>query len=316
LFREGKAAFERGEYETACPQLAESQRLEPAGGTLLALALCYEAWGKNATAWALFQEAEAVARRQGRADRERIAKQRVALLEPGLSYLTITVESSGDEPVEVFLDGLRVGEAAYGARTAVDVGTHVVEARRGEELFFVRTVEFVGKEEVSVTVPAPPAESGDAGEATGAVATPSPARPPAARASGPVTAPPPATRPSSDQTGSGSALQRYLPAALLGVGVASLLVGGYFGVRAFRSSNEVETQCPKDPCSASLESVHESAKSDASVSTWLMSAGAVTAGVGTYLFLQNTPSEPRVTASRRSAAAGPGRVFVGWSGSF
>jgi hypothetical protein len=316
LFREGKAAFERGDYEIACPQLAESQRLEPAGGTLLALALCYEAWGKNATAWALFQEAEVVARRQRRPDRERVAKQRAALLEPGLSFLTITVESSADESVEVFLDGLRVGEAAYGARTAVDVGAHVVEARHGGEQFFVRTVELAGKEVVSITVPAPPAASGRGGVRENA-ATPSPASPaPAASAAGPVTAKPPPAASSSDQAGSGSALQRYVPAALLGVGVATLLVGGYFGVRAFRGSSEVESKCPNDPCSASLKSVHESSKSDASLATWLMSAGAVTAGVGTYLILRNPASEPRVSASRHSVSTGPKGVFVGCSGRF
>jgi tetratricopeptide (TPR) repeat protein len=50
LFREGREAFKKGDYAAACPKFEESQRLDPAIGTLLNLALCEERWGRLADA--------------------------------------------------------------------------------------------------------------------------------------------------------------------------------------------------------------------------------------------------------------------------
>lgn len=60
LFREGREAVKRGDYAVACPKFAESQRLDPANGTLLNLALCEEGWGHAADARGHLREVLAV----------------------------------------------------------------------------------------------------------------------------------------------------------------------------------------------------------------------------------------------------------------
>jgi hypothetical protein len=80
LFEEGRESFVAGNLVDACPKLAESYRLDPATGTLMALALCHEQEGKLALAWAELNEAEARARQEGRSDRIEYVRSRMDVL--------------------------------------------------------------------------------------------------------------------------------------------------------------------------------------------------------------------------------------------
>ena len=57
LFSAGRADVERGDYASACPKFADSQRLDPAPGTLINLADCEEHVGQLARAWQHWREA-------------------------------------------------------------------------------------------------------------------------------------------------------------------------------------------------------------------------------------------------------------------
>src|SRR4051812_25624340 len=58
LYRAAKESAKRGDWEKACAQFAESQRLDPAPGTLVNLADCEEHRGLVTSAWTHFTEVE------------------------------------------------------------------------------------------------------------------------------------------------------------------------------------------------------------------------------------------------------------------
>ena len=142
LFIQGRQLLEAGEVAQACDQLRASQNLDPGLGTLLLLAHCYEKLGKTASAWATFRAAESIARRQGQADRQRIAKDRAELLEPTLSKLALRL------PPEVNPDTLsfeRDGEPIPGAAALqavpVDPGLHRLRVSAPGKLPWSREVQ-------------------------------------------------------------------------------------------------------------------------------------------------------------------------------
>ncbi len=85
LFRKGREAAEKGDWATACPKFAESQRLDPAPGTLLNLADCEEHTGQLATSYEHFKTAvETMAPND---DRIPFAKQHMAAVEKKVPHL-------------------------------------------------------------------------------------------------------------------------------------------------------------------------------------------------------------------------------------
>ena len=130
LFVEAKKRMAAGDYASACPKLAERQRLDPGSGTLAALATCDEHEGRTATAWSEFKDLIAAAQAASRPDREEFAKRHVAQLEPLLSHMTITVSAGarGIPSLVVQRDGIPVGAPSWGLSFPVDPGDHVVEA--------------------------------------------------------------------------------------------------------------------------------------------------------------------------------------------
>src|ERR1700688_1814866 len=70
LFDEAKRLTKGGDYTSACPKIAEAQRLHPTAAKLLALGDCYQHVNKLASAWGSFKQAEIAARNAGDAERQ------------------------------------------------------------------------------------------------------------------------------------------------------------------------------------------------------------------------------------------------------
>ena len=81
LYDEARKLVEAKNFAAACPKFKESYDLDPAGGTLLNLADCYERQGKPALAWTTFKDALVAAERDSNAGRVEFAKTHIAALE-------------------------------------------------------------------------------------------------------------------------------------------------------------------------------------------------------------------------------------------
>jgi hypothetical protein len=146
LYRQARDLMAAGDYARACPKFAESQRLDPATGTLLNLAACHEKQGRLATAWLEYSDAVFAARRDGREDRVAYAEERARALEPKLSRLTLLLAADADEPnLEIELDGASVGRAVIGAPTPVDPGSHTVRATAPGKKAWSQTLQLEGE---------------------------------------------------------------------------------------------------------------------------------------------------------------------------
>jgi serine/threonine-protein kinase len=154
LFDEARALMAQKRYAEACPKLEESQRRDPGGGTLLNLALCREAEGKTATAYVTFTETLSLATRDGRRDRQEIARTHMAALQPSLPRLTVDVQAGAViDGLAIALDGAPLPKAAWSVAMPVDPGAHTVSAAAPGRAGWEATITVLGGEKKAVSVP-------------------------------------------------------------------------------------------------------------------------------------------------------------------
>jgi hypothetical protein len=154
LFADGKRLMTTGEYASACPKFAASQKLDPAVGTALNLADCYEKLGRTASAWAEFRGAASAAHLVGSKDREQLAVDRAKSLEGRLSYLTITTAAPLALGAQVTRDGAVIESAVIGTPIPIDPGKHDIEVvASGKRKWSVEVDVGVAASRVTVSVP-------------------------------------------------------------------------------------------------------------------------------------------------------------------
>ena len=290
LFDEGKRLMQEKNFAAACPKLAESQRLDPAGGTILALALCHEGEGKTATAWAEFNQALGDARRDKRADREAAASDHIKALEPRLARLRVVVNKPVDGLV-VKRDGLVVGSAQWGTALAIDPGAHAFEVTAPNKQRWTSTVT-VDQEgrTLDVIVPA-------LADAPSAAAPPPPATPP----------------PDREPVREGSSSQRTWGLVIGGVGVVAAGVGAGFGLSASSKWKDAEKACPGNVCpNSAATQAGKDAGTAADVSTALFVLGGIALAGGAVLYLTAPKAdEARVRVTPWAGPSGGGAMIGG-----
>jgi hypothetical protein len=153
LYREGRALLLAERFDEACPKLAESQRLEPRGGTLLNLAACHERQGKVASAWSEFHDALAAARAESQPKRARLAEERIAALGPRVPWLTINVTAeAAAQGAHVTFDGGELPRLGWGKDMPVDPGDHALVISAAGRVEETRTVSLREGERQTVDI--------------------------------------------------------------------------------------------------------------------------------------------------------------------
>jgi hypothetical protein len=150
LFEDGRELLKAGKVSEACMKLAESQRLDPGGGTLLNLAICHEREGRLATAATEFEEAIALAVKDQRPEREKLAREHLAAIEPKIPRLTIR---GADPAATVTLNGTVLATTALGTPLRVDLGLHVVKVEAPGKVPLTTTVSVVAGEKRTLDLP-------------------------------------------------------------------------------------------------------------------------------------------------------------------
>ena len=257
LFQQGLGAMERGDYGRACGLLAESQRLDPGGGTLLNLALCHERAGNIATAWARYHDALGIARRDAREDRITFAAEHIKLLEPRLPRLAISM----NEPVagaHAKVDGVDLSASVWETPSPIDPGEHVLRVEAPGRAPWTTKVAVVEAETRRVTVP----------RLAPALAMESPA----------PLAPPGRT-------------QRILGWSLTGVGGSAVIAGAVLGALAIGAESTADASCPGTGACSDPRGIDASNRATAfSTAATISAIGGAIVLAGGILLLLTAPS--------------------------
>src|SRR5262249_10871240 len=135
LYKEGWRMYEDKQYAEACPLLERSLAASPAIRTRGALALCYEALGKMASAYVTWKGVADQAKDAGAVEAWRLkrANQKLEQLSPRLIRVVFQIADSQTN-VQVWLDGRALPSTELASAIPVDAGAHRVEAKAPERV--------------------------------------------------------------------------------------------------------------------------------------------------------------------------------------
>jgi hypothetical protein len=240
LFNDGRKLLAEGKLAQACDAFEASNRVEPRAGTLIRLGECREQNHQLASAWSAYKDA--LTRVTNPAKRDK-AKAKAKLLEPRLSYLTVSVpDDSRVDDLSLARDGKPFDPMLWNRALPVDGGDYVIAGRApGHEEW--QTTAHVPIEGGKVSVEVPKFK-----ELIKLVAPRPPPLPVAiaAAASGPIESAAPGRL----------TARRKLALGVAGASVVAVVAGAVLGELASAKQRDAFRRCP-DPamsCNAAAES--------------------------------------------------------------
>lgn len=265
--------MESKNYQDACQKFGESQKLDPAAGTLMNLGTCEEKLGKLASAWQHWKEA--IDALPPKDDRIPFARSRVEELEKKLPRLQATLASGIDHGAKIYRDEIELGPGGQGVPLPVDPGPHVI------------TVRMPGHLPKTVTVSIGIGELSQIDVHPGAID--------------------PAASAGAEKTGA-----RTLGWILGGVGIAGVGTAVVSGLMLMRTKNTVAAHCVDKVCN-DAEGLDAVAKGKTllvvNASSWVV--GGLGLGLGAYFILSAPKSQATTALVPSFGSAGASLSYIG-----
>jgi tetratricopeptide (TPR) repeat protein len=269
LFDQAVELTKHDKYDEACPKFQESNRLDPSIGAQFQLANCHERNGRIASAWAMFLDVASQSRARAQLEREAVARERAAKLEPRLPRLVVTVPEGSKVPgLEIRRNGILVGAAQWGTPMPVDPGEVELTLQASGKESLRQRVRLEEGKTFNYSVPA----LADAAPVTARETTPASA----ATEQPAVPAPPRSPSPPAD---AGTNRNRPWVIGLSTVGVAGLAVGTTFALLALSKYEQSKDDCDKDDvnaCGSHGIELRDEARTKGDIAT----VGFIVGGVG------------------------------------
>jgi hypothetical protein len=301
-FDAGRALLKDKRYSDACPKFEESQRQDPASGTLLALAYCQELSGLLATSRASYLAAARLAEREGHRDRQTAALERAKALASRVSRVTVIVphELMVLPGFHLLCDGIEFERASFGIAVATDGGNHAFEASAPGRVPWTSTVNlFAEGDQKSLVLPV--------------LDSVQPGDPKVAAQGAPVAN-------DTQEKRSKVTLER-VSLGLAAASVVGLAVGTGFALRANSKNDDSNGagRCFGNSCNEEGARYRNQSLTAARVSTWSFVAGGALAAASITLYIHANSRSATVGAAastKLQASVAPGASGLQFSGSF
>jgi hypothetical protein len=263
LFRAGKEALARGDLDAACAKFRESDRADPAPGTLFHLAECEEKRGRIGTSWSLYSEVKG--RLSANDERHALVDSRIAALDKKVPRVTLHL-ADAPEDVVIKLGKTELGAASLDAPLPVDPGKVAVEVRAPGHEPWRAEIEVSEGDKRDLKLSLGPAVGGG-------TSGPQPQREPE----------------TPDEEGGGSNVPLLASGIVLSVlGAGGIAAGIALGAKAKSDADTAGTHCNGNQCDQTGFDIREDARTLGNIGTGVFFGGVALAAGGIAMVLVAT----------------------------
>ncbi len=256
LFEDGRRYLAAKEYALACTAFEQSHEADAAIGTQLNIALCYEEWGKVASAYRAYLEAERLAKEK-KDKRAAGARKKVDELATKSPKLVFDLPANADPSTVLLFDDKQLDMKTLEDDLLVDPGTHTLEIRVPDRPVKKQEIEAVVGERKKIPIELPVAEDK------------------------PVELPPNVVITTPRSKG-----KLYGGIALSAGGVAAIGIASIVALAARQDYANAVVDCPGGMCTTrAAYDATQDARFKANMMTIVAGGGVVMVGVGVYLIV-------------------------------